>query len=73
LDNSHTGKEVTINVETNIKNNEEFYTDSNGLHMQHRKINERPTWDLNITQPVAGNYYPINPIISLNDSEQKFR
>ena len=21
--------------------------------------NKRPTWDLNVTQPVAGNYYPV--------------
>ena len=73
LDISDSGKEVTINVETSLQNNQEFYTDSNGLHMQRRKLNYRPTWDLNVTERVSGNYYPINPIISFNDSQQKIR
>ena len=73
IDISETGKEITLNVETNIKNNNEFFTDSNGLHMQPRKINYRQTWDLNVSEPVSGNYYPINPIISFNDSNGKLR
>ena len=73
IDISETGKEVTINVETAIKNKKEFYTDSNGLHMQPRKVNYRETWELNVSEPVSGNYYPVNPIISFNDSNQKLR
>jgi len=40
-----------------IKNADIFYTDSNGLEMMERKFNYRPTWDLNVTEPAAGNYY----------------
>jgi len=73
IDTLETGKDVTINVETNIENFQEFYTDSNGLHMQERKIDYRPTWDLDVSDPISGNYYPVNPIISLNNSNQKIR
>ena len=73
IDTLETGKDVTINVETNIENFQEFYTDSNGLHMLERKIDYRPTWDLDVSDPISGNYYPVNPIISLNNSNQKIR
>lgn len=66
------GKEITINIKTSINNHNEFYTDSNGLEMQKRKINFRPTWKLNVSEPVSGNYYPINAMISINNSETKF-
>ena len=59
------GKEVTLNLQTLIENNGVFQTDSNGLEMQERKLNYRPTWKLNQTEQVAGNYYPINSIISI--------
>ena len=36
-----------------------FYTDANGREFQKRVRDRRPTWDLNVTQPVAGNYYPV--------------
>jgi hypothetical protein len=40
------GKEVVVSWFTpNINNNGTFYTDSNGLEMQERKINYRPTWN----------------------------
>jgi len=37
-----------------------FYTDSNGQEYQERLLNYRPTWNLTVTEPVAGNYYPVN-------------
>lgn len=30
----------------NFTNNKTFYTDSNGLEMQERILNYRPTWDI---------------------------
>lgn len=33
--------------------------------MQARIRNYRPTWELNVTQPVAGNYYPLTSAIYL--------
>ena len=67
------GKEITMNIKTSINNQYEFYTDANGLEMQKRKINYRPTWKLNVSEPVSGNYYPINAMISINNSETKLR
>ena len=33
--------------------------------MQERKLDYRPTWDLNVTEPVAGNYYPLTAAIAI--------
>lgn len=30
-------------------------------------MNYRPTWNLVVTQPVAGNYYPVNSHIGFKD------
>lgn len=43
------GKEIVLLVTTDIKNGETFYTDSNGLELQKRVKNYRPTWKLNVT------------------------
>jgi lysosomal alpha-mannosidase len=56
----------------NFKNDGVFYTDSNGLEMQRRVLNKRPTWDLEedykiIFANVTANYYPINSAISMMD------
>jgi hypothetical protein len=37
-----------IAINTNIKNNKTFWTDSNGLQMQKRILNHRETWDLKV-------------------------
>ena len=42
-----------------------FYTDANGREYLRRKIDWRPTWKLNVTEPIAGNYYPITAGIYL--------
>lgn len=45
--NADIGFEVTINFDAFDLNNEDvFYTDSNGLEMQRRQLNYRPTWNL---------------------------
>lgn len=41
------GKEILLHIQTDISNGDEFYTDSNGLELQLRKLNYRPTWELN--------------------------
>ena len=44
-------REVTANFYTpEIDNENTFYTDSNGLAMQKRILNYRPTWDLQTKQ-----------------------
>lgn len=30
-------------------------------------MNFRPTWELEVTQPTSGNYYPVTSKISIND------
>lgn len=54
-----------------IYNDGVFYTDSNGLAMQKRKLNYRPTWDLQLTanQNITANYYPINNAIAIIEDD----
>jgi hypothetical protein len=54
------GKEVVVRYNTMIDNNAVFFTDSNGREFVQRQRNYRPTWDLTVYEPVAGNYYPVN-------------
>ena len=56
---------------TQIPSGGRFYTDSNGRQTLLRRRNFRPTWNmLNVTEPVAGNYYPINSHIYVTDAEE---
>jgi lysosomal alpha-mannosidase len=74
IDVSSGGKEITLNVATSqIDNQNTFYTDSNGLEMVKRVLNYRPTWTLNNTDPVTGNYYPINSAIYIEDAKTRLR
>ena len=58
---SEQGKEVVIQLQIrSIQNNQTFYTDSMGMEMQERWLNFRPTWDLEVNEPIAGNFYPVN-------------
>lgn len=62
------GKEIVSRLSTPIQNNGLFYTDSNAREFIERKYNYRPTWDLKVFEPVAGNYYPVNAAIYIQDS-----
>ena len=33
-----------------------------------RVLDYQPTWDLNVTEPIAGNYYPVNTRATIVDS-----
>lgn len=74
------GYEVIVNFQVEgLDNNSTFYTDSNGLEMQKRILNYRPTWDIqgnynDSHENVTANYYPINSAISMKDvnSEKTF-
>jgi len=65
------GKEVIMKYSTNLESDGVFYTDSNGREMMPRKTNGRgPSYPpLVVHEPIAGNYYPVNSMISLNDSK----
>nr|XP_054394463.1 lysosomal alpha-mannosidase isoform X7 [Pongo abelii] len=54
------GKEVISRFDTPLETKGRFYTDSNGREILERRRDYRPTWKLNQTEPVAGNYYPVN-------------
>nr|CAB3263606.1 lysosomal alpha-mannosidase-like [Phallusia mammillata] len=63
------GKEVISRFETPLATAGYFYTDANGREVLERKRDYRPTWTLNQTEPVAGNYYPVNSRIYIKDSK----
>lgn len=77
----YNGWEVVAQFQVeSFHNNGTFYTDSNGLEMQKRILNYRPTWDLVATnyadslENVTANYFPIQSAISMKDidSERMF-
>jgi len=49
-----------------------YYTDSNGREFQTRQRDFRPTWKLNVTEPVAGNYYPVTAGAYIRDANMQF-
>jgi hypothetical protein len=59
------GYEVIAKWQVNeFDNNQTFYTDANGLEMQKRVLNYRPTWNLSENyadslENVTANYFPI--------------
>ncbi|GMP29807.1 hypothetical protein CsSME_00004761 [Camellia sinensis var. sinensis] len=61
------GKEITTQITTAIMTNKTFYTDSNGRDFIKRVRDYREDWDLQVNQPVAGNYYPVNLGIYIKD------
>ncbi|CAK7293605.1 Lysosomal alpha-mannosidase [Vulpes lagopus] len=61
------GKEVISRFDTVLETKGLFYTDSNGREILERRRDYRPTWKLNQTEPVAGNYYPVNSRIYIRD------
>ncbi|KAK4417955.1 Alpha-mannosidase [Sesamum alatum] len=61
------GKEIITQITTALDTNKTFYTDSNGRDFLKRIRDYRADWDLEVHQPIAGNYYPINLGIYLED------
>ena len=59
-----------------FKNDNTFYTDSNGLNMQKRVLNYRPTWNISENYQdsntnISANYYPVTSAIALVDTNHK--
>lgn len=62
------GKEVVTRfVTSSIQNEGIIYTDSNGREFLRRQRNFRPSWPLVVHEPIAGNYYPVNAAIYIQD------
>ncbi|KAK6237322.1 hypothetical protein QUC31_002791 [Theobroma cacao] len=70
LDDS-VGKEVITRMTANMVTDKVFYTDSNGRDFLKRVRDFREDWNLTVTQPVAGNYYPINLGIYITDKKSE--
>lgn len=65
------GKEIITRFRTNLATKGSFYTDSNGRELLNRTRNYRETWEVDIEEPVAGNYYPVTSRIVLSDSKTR--
>jgi hypothetical protein len=68
------GKEVIVKYTSGIKSAGTWYTDSNGKEMVKRVYNKRgPSYPepYKISEPVAGNYYPVNALMSLDDGKNE--
>ncbi|XP_014748733.1 PREDICTED: lysosomal alpha-mannosidase [Sturnus vulgaris] len=63
------GKEVISRFQTPLRTAGLFYTDSNGRQVLERRRDYRPTWNLSQSEPVAGNYYPVNTRIFIRDQK----
>ncbi|XP_037084012.1 lysosomal alpha-mannosidase-like [Pollicipes pollicipes] len=64
-------KEVISRFSSAVNSTDTFYTDSNGRQMMKRRRNHRDTWTLNVTEPVAGNYFPVNSRIFIKDADSQ--
>lgn len=63
------GKEVTLwYASPDIDSGRTFFTDANGRLAVRRERDGRPTWRLNVTEPVAGNFYPVTASAFVRDS-----
>lgn len=63
------GKEFVTKLCSPIQSNGLFYTDSNGREFLARRRGHRPTWNLTEYEWVAGNYYPVNAAIYIEDEQ----
>ncbi|XP_067938019.1 lysosomal alpha-mannosidase-like [Watersipora subatra] len=61
------GMEVISRFTSDLMSQEVFYTDANGRQILQRTKNYRPTWNLQVNEPVASNYYPVNSRIYIQD------
>ena len=52
---------------SDLQSGREFFTDANGREMQRRLRDQRPTWALNVTEPIAGNFYPLTAAAYIRD------
>ncbi|XP_074108776.1 lysosomal alpha-mannosidase II isoform X1 [Cotesia typhae] len=67
------GREIVTKYSSNLQSDGTFYTDSNGREMIKRRRNYRPSWNVTLEEPIAGNYYPVTAKIYLEDVEKKVR
>lgn len=63
------GKEyITLyDTQQTVESGDLFYTDANGREILQRRRDHRNTWSFNNTEHVAGNYFPVNSRIYIQD------
>lgn len=62
--------EVVARFKTNLDYNDTIFTDTNGREIIERIRDHRASWDVDVTEPEAGNYYPIvTGILVKNDED----
>nr|CAD7414005.1 unnamed protein product [Timema poppensis] len=67
---SGSGIEPVSRFVTDLSSDRLFYTDSNGRELLERRRDYRPSWNLTVTEPVSGNYYPVTSRILIRDPSQ---
>ncbi|XP_017492694.1 PREDICTED: lysosomal alpha-mannosidase-like, partial [Rhagoletis zephyria] len=67
----HIGKELVTRYVTDLNSGNRFKTDANARQLLTRQVDFRPSWKLEVTEPVSGNYYPVNSMIVLEDAQKK--
>ena len=55
---------------SDLVSGDELFADANGREMQRRRRDARPTWDLNVTEPAAGNFYPVTAALYIADHKR---
>ncbi|KAG8660242.1 alpha-mannosidase-like isoform X2 [Manihot esculenta] len=65
------GKEVITQMTANMVTDKVYYTDSNGRDFLKRIRDYRADWNLSVNQPQAGNYYPLNLGIYIEDKKSE--
>lgn len=67
------GKEIISKFKTDLDTKGVFYTDSNGRELLRRQRNKRDTWDVELFEQIAGNYYPVTSRIVLTENKTNYR
>jgi hypothetical protein len=65
------GKEIISRIESDVDSNGYLWTDSQGQEMIERLLNARPDRNFTYTEPVAGNYYPMNTAAYIKDGSRQ--
>eukprot|EP00754_Rhynchopus_humris_P026895 Rhum_TRINITY_DN15047_c5_g4::Rhum_TRINITY_DN15047_c5_g4_i1::g.136057::m.136057 len=65
------GKELIVKYKTDLASDGVFYTDSNGRELIRRRRNKRGSSfpPLKVNEPIAGNYYPVNAMMTLEGND----
>jgi len=67
------GKEVISKYDSDLQSGKKFWTDAQGQEFQERILNYRENWDFKVTEPISGNYFPINAGIFIKDEPRELQ